>query len=101
MYNQAKNLPSNAYTDGGNVAIRLVQDDFCQQIIETFGRPILCTSAKVGDAPTPTHFGEISSEVLTQVDFIVKYRQRDRNMGEKPVVARLSNAINPELEFLR
>lgn len=101
VYDQAKNLPINAYADGRNVPIRLVQDNFCQQIIETFGRPILCTSARIGDTPLPTHFGEISSEVLTQVDFIIKYRQRDRNMGEKPIIARLSNARNPELEFLR
>ncbi len=100
VYDQAKNLLSNAYADDGKVAIRLVQDDFCQQIIEAFGRPIFCASAKIGDSPLPTHFGEISSEVLTQVDFIVKYRQRDRNMGEKPIVARLSDARNSELEFL-
>lgn len=100
VYDQPQNLPTNAYTDGGNVAIRLVQDDFCKKIIDNFGRPILCATAKIGDAPTPTHFGEISSAVLIEVDFIVKYRQKDRNMGEQPVVARLSNARNAELDFL-
>jgi L-threonylcarbamoyladenylate synthase len=100
VYEQAQNLPTNAYADGGNVAIRLVQDNFCKKIIEEFGRPVLCTSARIGNAPIPNHFGEISSEVLTQVNFIVKYRQGDKDMGEKSVVARLSNAQNAELEFL-
>ena len=101
IFNQAKNLPSNAVLDNGSAAIRLVQDDFCRTLINKFGKPLLCGSAKIDDAPTPTYFGEISSEVFTNVDFIVKHRQKDKNMGEKSVIARLSDSWNAELEFLR
>lgn len=101
IYERAKNLPTNAYKDGGSVAIRLVQEDFCKNLITDFGKPILCTSAKIEGMPMPSNFGEISSAIFTKVDFIVKHRQTDKNMGEKSVVARLSNARNPELNFLR
>ena len=101
IYDKAKNLPSNAYADNGSVGIRLVQDDFCKQLIENFGKPIVGTSANISDEPFPNHFGEISSAVIQGVDFVVRHRQGEKNMGEPSVIAKMTDLERGELEFLR
>lgn len=101
IYDQAKNLPSNAYADGGSVGIRLVQDEFCKQLIEKFGKPLVGTSANISDEPFPSHFGEISSAVIQGVDFVVRHRQGEKNMGAPSVIARMTDPMKGELEFLR
>lgn len=101
IYDKAKNLPSNAHADGGSVGIRLVQDDFCKQLIENFGKPLVGTSANISDEPFPNHFGEISSAVIQGVDFVVRHRQGEKNMGAPSVIARMTDPLKGELEFLR
>jgi len=101
IYDQAKNLPSNAIADGGSVGIRLVQDPFCKALIENFGKPVVGTSANISDQPFPNNFGEVSSAVIQGVDCVVKYRQADKEKRQPSVIARLNDPVRGELEFLR
>lgn len=99
IYDQPVNLPRNVLAPDGSIGIRIVKDEYCRQLIERFGRPIVSTSANISDEPFPSHFGEISSAVIIGVDHVVKHRQMDKEMGEPSVVARISDGA--ELEFLR
>jgi L-threonylcarbamoyladenylate synthase len=99
IYENAKNLPTNAYGDDGSVAIRITHDPFCQSLIESFGKPIVATSANISGDPLPNHFGEISSAVIIGVDYVVKYRTMDKDMNEPSVIAKLDE--NEELVFFR
>lgn len=101
IYEKAKNLPSNAIADTGSVGIRLVQDPFCNQLIENFGKPLVGTSANISDEPFPNHFGEVSSAIIQGVDYVVKHRQGEKEMGQPSVIARLNDPVKGELEFLR
>jgi L-threonylcarbamoyladenylate synthase len=83
----------------GSAAFRIVQDELCLRMLNTFGKPIVATSAHIGHQPFPRHFGEISSTVIMGVDHIVKHRQMDRDMAPPSVIARLDE--NEELIFLR
>jgi len=99
IYDKAVNLPKNAASNNGSVAIRVTNDPFCKELIECFGKPIISTSANVSDSPFPSHFGEVSSSVIIGIDYVVKHRQLDKNMGEPSVIAKLG--ADGELEFLR
>lgn len=101
IYEKAKNLPPIMTAPGGSIAIRIPQDEFCRNLIETFGKPLVATSANVSDQPFPSHFGEISSDILQGVDHVVRYRQRDKNMSAPSVIAKLADPVRAELEFLR
>ena len=59
------------------------------------------TSANISDEPFPNHFGEISSAVIQGVDFVVRHRQGEKNMGEPSVIAKMTDLERGELEFLR
>ncbi len=92
-------LPSSVKAPDGSVAIRVAQDEFCRELIEAVGRPLVSTSANVSSEPFPPTYGAISSEILGGVDYVVKYRQDDREPGEPSSIAKLDQHM--ELEFLR
>lgn len=101
IYDNAKNLPDSVQTQDGRVGIRLVQDPFCKAMIDAFGKPIISSAANIGAVPLPTHFGEISSAVITGVNYVVRHRRQDRNMEQPSVIARMMDDGSGELEFLR
>lgn len=91
-------LPAVKAPDG-SVAIRVAQDEFCRELIEALGKPIVSTSANKSGDPFPPTFGAISSEILGAVDYVVKYRQDDKEPHEPSSIAKLDR--HQELEFLR
>ncbi len=99
VYDQARNLPNNVTAADGSIAIRIVQDSFCQKLIAKLGRPLVSTSANISNEPFPTHFGSISSAVIRGVDYVVKYRQHERPDTQPSVVVRFDK--DGELIFLR
>ena len=51
MINLAENL-----SDDGTIGIRLVQDDFCRQLIKRMRKPMVSTSANISGTPAPRLF---------------------------------------------
>ena len=71
IYNNPKGLAKNVIAGDNTVAIRIVQDEFCQKLIQQFGKPIVSTSANRSGKPTPKSFQEIEPSILESVDYIV------------------------------
>ena len=46
IYTESVGLPAWIKAPDGSVAIRVATDEFCQELIEAFGNPIVSTSAK-------------------------------------------------------
>ena len=78
IYPDAKNLASNLINEDGTIAIRVVKDAFCEYLIKALGNPIVSTSANISGEETARHFGEISTEIKTGIDYIVEQRQKER-----------------------
>ncbi len=83
IYSQAKNLAKNALPPEKTVAIRIVKHDFCQRLIEEFGKPIVSTSANISGDPTPMYYNQISIPIKQGVDHVVALEQ-DIISGVKP-----------------
>lgn len=75
IYNNPKGLASNVIANDNTVAIRIVQDEFCQQLIKEFGKPIVSTSANISGEATPMSFKEINPLLLDAVDYVVNLQQ--------------------------
>ena len=99
IYNDGLGLAENVLAKDGSVGIRIVKDAFCRELINQFGKPIVATSANVSGFSFPTHYGEISSDVLEKVDFVVKFKQDSKERGEPSIIARLNEF--EELDFIR
>lgn len=97
IYPGARGLAAGVTAADGSAAIRIAKDPYLETLLARFGRPIVSTSANAAGAPTPAHYGEISSDILSAVDHVVKYRQRDRTEARESVIARWndSNELEP------
>ena len=99
VYPHAQGLPPILCGDDGTIAIRLVQEPFCQALIEQADKPLVSTSANVAGEPFPSKFGEISSNVIKSADYVCKYRRDDITPSPPSVVARYDS--KGQLDFIR
>ena len=77
IYPKSKGLSPNLLAENGSAAIRIVQDKFCQQLIQVFGKAIVSSSANISRDKAPKQFSEISEEIKNNVDYIVNLRQNE------------------------
>lgn len=75
IYNNPLGLAKNVVASDNTIAIRIVQDEFCQELIRQFGKPIVSTSANVSGKSTPKSFKEIDASILNAVDYVVNLHQ--------------------------
>ncbi|SNR15672.1 L-threonylcarbamoyladenylate synthase [Tenacibaculum jejuense] len=98
IYQNPKGIAKNIINKEDNtLAIRIAQDEFCKELIDTFAKPIVSTSANVSGNPTPKSFSEIEQSILDDVDYIVNLHQNKvseksstilKLEGEKVIVIR-------------
>ena len=98
IYNNPKGLASNLIAHDNTVAIRIVQDEFCQQLVENFGKPIVSTSANISENPTPKSFEEIEILILNAVDYIVNLHHNKMMVTPSRIIKILKNGT---LEVIR
>jgi L-threonylcarbamoyladenylate synthase len=99
IYDEGVGLASSVLGKDGSVAIRIVKDAFCRELIRQFGKPLVKASAKVSGKKYPATYGEISSEILEKVDLVVRLKQDSKERGEPSVIVRLNEF--EELDFIR
>lgn len=78
VYDGAKNVCDALIAEDGSLGIRVASDEFCQKLIQRFKRAIVSTSANISGEATPVSFGEISEEVISQVDYVVEYSREKK-----------------------
>ena len=71
IYQTAYNLPEKLIHEDGTIAIRIVQHEFCRQVIRGLGHPLISTSANIAGEPTPQTYEKISPEIFRMVDYTV------------------------------
>jgi L-threonylcarbamoyladenylate synthase len=88
IYDGAVGLANNLIGEDGSIAIRICRDEFCNQLIERFCRPIVSTSANISGEPFPKNFSSISDLIKKKVDYIVSYGQDDSGTAEPSALVR-------------
>jgi L-threonylcarbamoyladenylate synthase len=99
IYPGGKNLAENILAADGSIAIRVVQTDFCRELISRFGKPIVSTSANISGEPTPLLYRHISPEILNSVGYIVPLFQDELREVKPSTIIRLKPS--GEFEILR
>ena len=99
IYPQASAPFRHLAAENGSIGVRVVRSGFCHNLIETYGKPLVSTSANISSAPSPTTFGTISFEVINQVDYALPASTEKDMSGMPSVIAKYD--ANGELDFLR
>lgn len=99
IYDKAKGLATNLINSDGSIGIRVANDEFCRQLIQKLGKPIVSTSANISGKPSPQNFSEISDEIKQSVNYIVKHRQNDKKKAQPSSIIKLG--AGGEIKILR
>lgn len=99
IYPNARNLAPSLIAEDGTVGIRVTSDPFCIRLCQALHRPIVSTSANISGQPSAAFFNEISQEILDNVDYVVKYRQKDMTKASPSVIIKLT--MKNEIQIIR
>jgi len=99
IYPKGKNLADGVCAEDGSVGIRICNDEFCSELISRFRKPIVSTSANFSGKPSPENFVQIEKSVIDAVDYIVKYRQDDRQKQSASPVIKVE--LNGTIKIIR
>jgi len=98
IYKNPKDLAKNVIAADNTVAIRIANDEFCQNLIKKFGKPIVSTSANYSGKASPKCFDEIDRSILDKVDYVVNLHREEKQNRSSQLV-KISD--NGKIEFLR
>lgn len=87
IYPEGKNLAEGICSADCSVGIRICLDEFCNELIGRFRKPIVSTSANLSGKASPANFSEVDKSIIQSVDYTVRYRQNDRQKSSaSPVI---------------
>lgn len=89
IYSNARKLASNVIASDGTIAIRIVKDAFCIELIRRFGKPIVSSSANISGVEAPVVFSQIVDEIKNSVDYTVTYKQDYFTRSKPSTIIRL------------
>jgi L-threonylcarbamoyladenylate synthase len=89
IYSNAKRLAPNVIAPDGTIAIRIVKDAFCEELIRRFGKPIVSTSANISGFEPPATFSQVTDEIKKAVDYIVSHKHDYFTIAKPSTIIRL------------
>lgn len=99
IYPKAKNLASNLIAEDGSIGIRITNESFSKSLCTAMRTPIVSTSANISGTPAPKLFTEISKDILSEVDYVVAFRQNDTTQNQPSSIIKLG--CNNEITIIR
>lgn len=99
IYEANDSLHPALINNDGTVAIRLIKQEFCSELIKILDRPLVSTSANLQGEPFPQNFDEISESIKSQVDIIVDRIYESKSKSEPSIMLSFDN--KGELKFIR
>jgi L-threonylcarbamoyladenylate synthase len=89
IYSGAKNVAPDLIAPDGTLGIRVTREAFSAQLCKLLKKPLVSTSANISGQPAPADFSEIGDEILRGVDYIVRYRQEEKQRHQASTLIRL------------
>lgn len=98
IFDNVKGLVDKVIAPDQTVGIRIASDYFCKNLIETFGKPIVSTSANISGEPSPKNFTEIAEIIKSKADYVVHYRREDISEHEPSAIVKV---MNNDIQIIR
>ena len=95
IYTKGINLAPNLMGSDGSIGLRIPRHNFCQELLEAFGKPIISTSANISGSETPKNFSGIATKILEGVDYIVHLQQETKpNQPSRVIKIETNGEVN-------
>lgn len=91
IYDRAEGVASSLLAEDGSLGVRVSREPFSSALCRALRRPLVSTSANISGEPTPLVFSAIGREIVEGVDYVVSYRQDDREQAPPSQIIKLSH----------
>lgn len=92
IYDRPRGLAPNLLADDGSAGIRITSELFSRTLCQRLRHPLVSTSANVSGRKTPATFAEIDPEIITGVDYVVRYRRDDNRRRKASNIIKVSDS---------
>ncbi len=99
IYDKAEGVAENLLAEDGSLGVRMTNEEFSRNLCRYMSAPIVSTSANISGEASPKFFAEISSEIIDSVDYVVRYRQKDRQSSPPSQIIKLS--VDGQVKVIR
>lgn len=99
IYPEARNLAKNVVAADGTIAIRIVKEGYCYELLKVFNKPLVSTSANFSGEPPPLLFKDISKDLIAQVDYVTTTGRSNLQKVKPSTIIRLKQ--NGEFDIIR
>jgi L-threonylcarbamoyladenylate synthase len=93
IYHNPIGFATNLVAKDNTIAIRVVSNGFAYDLIKSFGKAIVSTSANISGETTPKTFNEINEQILKGVDYVVNLPVNQNNSPSQILKIELDGAI--------
>jgi L-threonylcarbamoyladenylate synthase len=99
VFDGGVNVAKNVMAADGTIAIRIIKNNFCNELLRRFGKPIVSTSANTSSKETPLLFMDIDAAISAQVDYVVNLPAEKNKKGTPSLILKMDR--NSVIKFLR
>ena len=86
IFNNPVKISQYVSSNNNSIGFRVPNDNFCLELLNKFGRPIVSTSANISGIDIPLEFNLISSEIKSKVDYIVNYGKSKKSITASTIL---------------
>ncbi|HSI70124.1 MAG TPA: L-threonylcarbamoyladenylate synthase [Gillisia sp.] len=90
IYDNPIKVANNLVGEDDTLAVRVVKEQFCENLIYKLRRPLVSTSANISGEPTPNSFAQIAPEILKGVDYVVNLHH-SKTSGKPSAIIKIGN----------
>ena len=72
-----KGVDPSILGEGNSIAIRRIEEPWCEFVIKGLGNPVASSSANLTGEPTPNSFNSIAPSITVGVDFVSSHRKSE------------------------
>ena len=98
IFDKAKKLAKNVIAEDGSVAIRILSDDSCRELLRKFKKPLVSTSVNISGKPVAQSIEEVDPLIISKVDAI--YR-KDYPIEKKQASQIIRLSLNGKISIIR
>lgn len=99
ILDNAVNLPACLMAEDGSIGMRVTRENISNKLCFKFQKPIVSTSANISGEDSPQCFSEISPQIISGVDYVMKCRQNDTSKGTPSRIIKLK--ADGEVKIIR
>lgn len=99
IYPGARKLAKNVVASDGTIAIRIVHEGFCHELLKAYDKPLVSTSANYSGETSPLVFRDIPESLKKMVDYVTETGRTDLQKMKASTIIRLK--ANGEFDIIR